>query len=44
MLESHPRLADPFAGLFEAAAKGALDIAMSTVTLAEVLTGPTKRA
>jgi predicted nucleic acid-binding protein len=42
LLESHPQLADQFAGLFEAAAKGALSIALSTVTLAEVLTGPHK--
>ncbi len=42
ILESHPQLADPFAGLFEAAAQGALSIALSTVTLAEVLTGPYK--
>jgi predicted nucleic acid-binding protein len=42
LLESHPRLADQFAGLFEAAAKGTLSIALSTVTLAELLTGPYK--
>ena len=44
LLESHPRLADQFAGLFEAASKGTLSIALSTVTLAEVLTGPYKPA
>ena len=40
LLESHPVLADRFAGLFEAAADGELTIALSTITLAEVLTGP----
>ncbi len=42
LLESNPLLADQFVGLFEAAAQGALSIALSTVTLAEVLTGPYK--
>lgn len=42
LLESHPQFADRFAGLFEAAAKGHLLIALSTNTLAEVLTGPFK--
>jgi len=42
LLESHPQLADRFVGLFEAASQGALSIALSTVTLAEVLTGPHK--
>lgn len=42
VLESHPQFADPFVGLFEAAAEGALTIALSTITLAEVLTGPFK--
>ena len=42
ILESHPRFADQFAGLFEAAAAGKLTIALSTITLAEVLTGPFK--
>lgn len=41
ILESHPQFADQFAGLFEAAA-GKLNIALSTITLAEVLTGPLK--
>lgn len=40
LLEAHPRFADRFAGLFEAAAQGSLEIALSTITLAEVLTGP----
>jgi predicted nucleic acid-binding protein len=42
VLESHPQFADQFLGLFEAAAKGDLVIALSTITLAEVLTGPFK--
>lgn len=42
ILESHPRFADQFIGLFEAAAAGRLTIAVSTITLAEVLTGPLK--
>ena len=42
ILESHPQFANQFAGLFEAAAAGKLSIALSTVTLAEVLTGPFK--
>jgi predicted nucleic acid-binding protein len=40
VLESHPQFADQFAGLFEAAARRDLVIALSTITLAEVLTGP----
>jgi predicted nucleic acid-binding protein len=39
-LEGHPRLADRFAPLFEAAESGAAQIVISTVTLAEVLAGP----
>ena len=42
ILESHPQFADQFVGLFEAAAAGKLNIALSTITLAEVLTGPFK--
>ena len=42
LLESHPQFADRFVGLFEAAARGHLVIALSTITLAEVLTGPFK--
>ena len=42
VLEEHPRFADQFAGLFALADAGALQIALSTVTLAEVLTGPFK--
>lgn len=40
LLEDHPVLARRFVGLFEAAARGELAIAISTVTLAEVLVGP----
>ena len=40
VLESHPQWADRYATLFEAAASGALQLALSTVTLAEVLAGP----
>jgi predicted nucleic acid-binding protein len=42
VLESHPQFADRFVGLFEAAAKGHVLIALSTITLAEVLIGPCK--
>lgn len=42
VLEGHPQFADQFAGLFEATAKGNLAISLSTITLAEVLTGPFK--
>lgn len=42
VLESNPEFADTFVGLFEAASAGTLTIALSTITLAEVLTGPCK--
>lgn len=42
VLEAHPQFADTFVGLFEAAAKGDLTVALSTITLAEILTGPFK--
>ena len=42
LLEAHPQFADQFTGLFEAAQKGDVHIALSTVTLAEDLTGPMK--
>jgi predicted nucleic acid-binding protein len=42
VLESHPRFSGRFLGLFEAAAKGELTLALSTITLAEILTGPFK--
>jgi predicted nucleic acid-binding protein len=40
LLQDHPVFAPRFAGLFEAAESGRLQVALSTVTLAEVLTGP----
>jgi predicted nucleic acid-binding protein len=40
VLEDHPELAPRFSGLFEAAESGQVRVALSTVTLAEVLTGP----
>jgi predicted nucleic acid-binding protein len=39
-LEGHPRLADRFLPVFDAAESGAATIVISTVTLAEVLAGP----
>jgi predicted nucleic acid-binding protein len=39
-LEGHPRLAERFEAVFEAAASGAARTVISTVTLAEVLGGP----
>lgn len=39
-LEGHPRLADRFAPVFEAAEAGSAQLVISTVTLAEVLAGP----
>jgi len=39
-LEGHPRLADRFAPVFEAAESGRAQIVVSTVTVAEVLAGP----
>jgi predicted nucleic acid-binding protein len=40
VLEDHPQFAPPFLGLFEAAQSGHLHIALSSITLAEVLCGP----
>ena len=40
LLEDHAELAPRFVGLFEAAERGQILLALSTVTLAEVLTGP----
>ena len=40
LLEDHPQFLPGFIGLFEAEAAGALQIAVSTLTVAEVLTGP----
>lgn len=42
LLEDHPVFAPKFAGLFEAAASGEIELSLTTVTLAEVLTGPYK--
>lgn len=42
VLESHTLFCDQFLGLFVAAANGDLTIALSTITLAEILTGPFK--
>lgn len=40
VLESHARLADRFAPLFERQEQGRVSLAVSTVTMAEVLAGP----
>ncbi len=40
VLEDHPTLADRFRPLFDAHASGRLRFAVTTVTIAEVLTGP----
>jgi predicted nucleic acid-binding protein len=40
LLEDHAEFAPRFLGLFEAAERGQIQLALSTVTLAEVLTGP----
>ncbi len=42
MLEDHAEFAPRFLGLFEAAERGQIQLALTTVTLAEVLTGPFK--
>jgi predicted nucleic acid-binding protein len=42
ILEDHPEFAPRFAGLFEGAEQGHVQLALTTVTLAEVLTGPFK--
>lgn len=42
LLQDHAEWAPRFAGLFEAAERGQVQLALSTVTLAEVLTGPFK--
>ena len=42
LLEDHVEFAPRFVGLFEAAERGQIQLALSTVTLAEVLTGPFK--
>ena len=42
LLEDHPQFAPRFAGLFEAAEQGHLRLALTPITVAEVLTGPFK--
>jgi len=43
LLDDHPDFAPQFQGLFEAQARGHLRIALSTITLAEVLVGPLRK-
>ena len=40
LLEDHESFAPLFLGLFEAAERGQLQLALTTITVAEVLTGP----
>lgn len=42
LLDGHPEFAPLFEGLFEAHERGALQIAISTIAVAEVLAGPFK--
>ena len=42
LLEDHPQFALLFLGLFEAAERGQIQLALTTITMAEVLTGPLK--
>jgi predicted nucleic acid-binding protein len=42
LLEDHVEFAPRFVGLFDAAERGQIQLALSTITLAEVLTGPFK--
>ena len=42
LLQDHPDFAPRFEGLFIAAEQGRVELALSTVTLAEILTGPFK--
>jgi predicted nucleic acid-binding protein len=42
VLEAHPRFASRFGPLFEAHAAGRVRFAVTTITIAEVLTGPMK--
>jgi len=44
VLEAHPRLGPRFQPLFEAHAVGRVRFAVTTMTIAEVLTGPLKTA
>jgi predicted nucleic acid-binding protein len=39
-LEGHPKLASVFSSMFERQASGDLHLAVTTITIAEVLTGP----
>ena len=39
-LEAHPKLASVFSSMFERQAAGELHFAVTTITIAEVLTGP----
>ena len=43
VLEGHPEFAPRFAPIFEALDRGRVQLAVTTVTIAEVLTGPMKR-
>lgn len=40
VLEGHAKFADRFVGLFEDAGSGHIQLALSTITFAEILTGP----
>jgi predicted nucleic acid-binding protein len=42
LLEDHAQFAPLFLGLFEAAERGQIQLALTTITLTEVLTGPLK--
>jgi predicted nucleic acid-binding protein len=42
LLEDHPEFSPGFSGLFEAADRGEIQLALSTITLAEILSGPQK--
>lgn len=42
LFEDHPQFAPRFIGLFEAAERGQLQLALTPITVAEVLTGPFK--
>ena len=42
LLEDHPKYASLFEGLFEAADRGHLRVAISTISVAELLVGPLK--
>ncbi|HSV46387.1 MAG TPA: PIN domain-containing protein [Ramlibacter sp.] len=43
LLEDHPQFAPVFEGLFQAYEQGRIQIALSTISLAEVLVGPLRR-